>query len=106
MSKHGNKTPEAKYDEVVADLEAHPGKRLFWRSGYKHKGAMEREISRDPKDYPKHKTIWLRGMPEPPLLLSWKDALKAKFDWACVVELESDTGEEVHLQGLDANDMW
>lgn len=96
---------EITYDEAVADLEAHPDKRLFWRSGYKFRGAAEREIPRDPKNYPKHKGVWLKGFPEPPILNSWKDALKAEYGWACIVECESNTNEELHLQGLSVLDM-
>ena len=32
------------YDAAVADLEAHPKKRIFWRSGWAYRGAREREI--------------------------------------------------------------
>jgi hypothetical protein len=41
------------YETVVKDLEAHPAKRIFWRSGWAWKGAGEGEVSRDPKDYPR-----------------------------------------------------
>ena len=38
------------YETVMKDLEAHPAKRIFWRSGWAWKGAGEGEVSRDPKD--------------------------------------------------------
>ena len=56
-----------------------------------------------------------RGQPRPqrlprrilcgPLFASWKDDLKHKFDWACVVECDKNTDEEIHLNGLSVNDM-
>ena len=68
------------------------------RSGWAWKGAGEGEISRDPKDYPRRV---LCG----PLFASWKDDLKHKFDWACVVQCDKNTDEEIHLNGLSVNDM-
>ncbi len=86
------------YETVVKDLEVHPAKRIFWRSGWAWKGAGEGEISRDLKDYPRR---ILCG----PIFASWKDDLKHKFDWACVVECDKNTDEEIHLNGLSVNDM-
>lgn len=94
------------YEDIVADLEAHPDKRIFWRSGFAYKGGRVQEISRNPKDYPKYAGTWIRGFQEPPLLHSWKDDLKRKYDWACLVEIESESDKELHLQGLSENDMY
>ena len=69
------------YETVVADLEAHPAKRIFWRAGWAYRGAREREISRAPHE------------------------LKACFRWACVVELDANTDAEMHLNGLSCSDM-
>ena len=33
------------YETVVKDLEAHPAKRIFWRSGWAWKGAGEGEVA-------------------------------------------------------------
>ena len=38
------------YEAAVADLEAHPAKRIFWRAGWAYRGAGEREISREPHE--------------------------------------------------------
>jgi len=94
------------YEDVVADLEAHPNKRLFFRCGYRYKGGMEKEISRDPKDYPRWKTVCIGLRTHDRMMNSWKDELKASYEWACVVEIESDSDEELHLEGLNEGDMW
>ena len=93
------------YDKAVADLEAHPAKRIFWRSGWAWKGAGESEISRDPKDYPKTKMVCVDLRMSRRTMASWKDELKAKFDWACVVDLDRNDDGEMHLNGLSVNDM-
>lgn len=93
------------YDTVVADLEAHPQKKIYWRSGWGWKGAGEREISRDPKDYPIVKNVCIDLRMYRREIKSWKDELKAKFEWACVVDCSSNTDEEIHLNGLSVNDM-
>jgi hypothetical protein len=95
-----------KYEDVVADLEAHPNKRLFFRFGYKYKGGREKEISRDPKDYPREKSVCIDLKMYYRTMNSWKDELKAAYEWACIVEIESDSDEELHLEGLDEGDMW
>lgn len=41
----------------------------------------------------------------PTLIRGWKDELKACFRWACVVEMDSNTDAEMHLNGLSCNDM-
>ena len=48
--KESNMMKSVSLDAVVADLEAHPKKRIFWRSGWAYRGAMEREISRAPHE--------------------------------------------------------
>ena len=95
-----------KYEDVVTDLEAHPNKRLFFRCGYKYKGAGESEISRGPKDYPYERSVCIDLRMHYRTMNSWKDVLKAKYDWACIVEIESNSDEEMHLNGLDEGDMW
>ena len=86
------------YESVVKDLEAHPAKRIFWRSGWAWKGAGEGEISRDPKDYP------MRSLGQKPMA-SWQEVLKRDFGWACVVNCDSNTDEAIHLNGLSVLDM-
>jgi len=86
------------YEAAVKDLEAHPQKKLFWRSGWAWKGASEYEISRDPKDYPMTEL----GVGK---IASWQDSLKRKYGWACVVECDKNTDEELHLNGLSELDM-
>ena len=93
------------YESAVKDLEAHPAKRIFWRSGWAWKGAGEGEISRDPKDYPKRRNVCIDLRMSERVIASWKDELKAKFDWACVVNCDSNTDEAIHLNGLSVNDM-
>ena len=93
------------YEKAVADLEAHPAKRIFWRSGWAYRGAGESEISRKPGDYPKKRTVCIDLRMSERVIASWKDELKAKFDWACVVELDANTDAEMHLNGLSCNDM-
>ena len=93
------------YETVVKDLDAHPAKRIFWRSGWKWKGAGEGEVSRDPKDYPKRTLVCVDLRMQERMFASWKDALKAKFDWACVVQCDKNTDDEMHLNGLSVNDM-
>ena len=93
------------YETVVKDLEAHPNKLLFWRSGLAWKGAGEGEVSRAPKDYPKRTMVCIDLRMQERVFASWKDALKAKFDWSCVVKCDKNTDEEIHLNGLSVNDM-
>lgn len=93
------------YATVAADLEAHPSKRIFWQSGFLFRGAREGEISRDPADYPK-RYLGVQGCPPPPIINSWRDELKKKFDWACVVECQSNSDTEIHLQGFSTSDMY
>ena len=95
------------FDAVVADLEAHPAKRIFWRAGWAYRGAREREISRAPHE---PKTVMKSDGSDgcrmvPTLIRDWKDELKACFRWACVVELDANTDAEMHLNGLSCNDM-
>ena len=95
------------YEAAVADLEAHPKKRIFWRSGWAYRGAREREISREPHE---PKTVLKNDGSDgcrmvPMLIRDWKDELKACFRWACVVDLDANTDEEMHLNGLSCNDM-
>lgn len=94
------------FKSVIEDLEKNPKKRIFWRSGFAWKGAGESEISRDHKDYPKTKSVNVNMRIQWRTINSWKDDLKAKFDWACVVEMDSNTDEEMHLNGLSENDMY
>ena len=93
------------YESVVKDLEAHPAKRIFWRSGRARKGAGEGEISRDPQKYPQRRMVCIDLRMSERIIASWKDELKAKFDWACVVKCGMNTDEEIHLNGLSVNDM-
>ncbi len=93
------------YATAVADLEAHPDKRLFWQSGFSYRGAREGEISRDPADYPK-RYLGVRGCPPPPVINSWRDELKKKYDWACVVECVRNDDAGMHLAGYSESDMW
>ena len=93
------------YATVVADLEAHPDKRLFWQSGFSFRGAREGEISRNPADYPKRR-LGVQGCPPPPVINSWRDELRKKYDWACVVDCKSNSDDEIHLVGYSVNDMW
>ena len=85
------------YETVVADLEAHPAKRIFWRAGWAYRGAREREISRAPHE---PKTVMKSDGSDgcrmvPTLIRDWKDELKACFRWACVVELDANTDAEM-----------
>ena len=93
------------YETVVKDLDAHPEKRIFWRSGWAWKGAGEGEISRAAKDYPKRRAVCIGLRMTERVFASWKDVLKAKFEWACVVNLDANTDEAIHLNGLSVNDM-
>ena len=89
------------YADVVKDLEAHPNKRLFWRAGYRFKGAGEREILRN-ADAPCYPRRACNGM----VIASWKDDLKKCYDWACLVECDGNSDEEMHLNGLSENDLY
>ncbi len=93
------------YEKAVADLEAHPEKRIFWRSGWAWKGASECEVSRDARDYPKTHMVCVDNRGSVRTMESWKDELKAKFDWACVVELDRNDEREMHLNGLSCLDL-
>ena len=95
------------YEAAVADLEAHPKKRIFWRAGGAYRGAREREISREPHE---PKTVLKNDGSDgcrmvPTLIRDWKDELASCFRWACVVDLDANTDEEMHLNGLSCNDM-
>ena len=95
------------YEIVVADLESHPAKRIFWRAGWAYRGAREREISRAPHE---PKTVMKSDGSDgcrmvPTLIRDWRDELKACFRWACVVELDANTDAEMHLNGLSCSDM-
>ena len=105
--KESNMMKSVSLDAVVADLEAHPKKRIFWRSGWAYRGAREREISRAPHE---PKTVLKNDGSDgcrmvPTLIRDWKDELKACFRWACVVEMDANTDSEMHLNGLSCNDM-
>ena len=113
MPRPGRKGKETKkmntvsYETVIADLEAHPAKRIFWRSGWAYRGASEREISRAPHE---PKTEMRNDGSDgcrmvPTTIRDWKDELKACFRWACVVEMDANTDSEMHLNGLSCNDM-
>lgn len=96
------------YETVVADLEKHPNKRIFWRAGLAYRGATEREINREPHE---PKTVLKNdgsdgGRMVPTLIRGWQDELKACFRWACIVDCRSNTEEEIHLNGYSANDMY
>ena len=95
------------FESVVADLEAHPKKRIFWLSGGAYRGAREREISRemhDPRTVLKNDgSAGCRMVAT--LIRDWKDELRACFRWACVVEMDANTDEEMHLNGLSCGDM-
>ena len=82
------------YETVIADLEAHPAKRIFWRSGWAYR--PKTVLKNDGSD-------GCRMVPT--LIRDWKDELKACFRWACVVQMGANTDSEMHLNGLSCNDM-
>ena len=91
LQERKRKMESVSFESVVADLEAHPKKRIFWRSGWAYRGAGEREISREPHE---PKTVMKNDGSDgcrmvPTLIRDWKDELKACFRWACVVEMGS-----------------
>ena len=107
LHERKRKMESVSFESVVADLEAHPNKRIFWRSGWAYRGAGEREISREAHE---PKTVMKNDGSDgcrmvPTLIRDWKDELKACFRWACVVEMDANTDEEMHLNGLSCNDM-
>lgn len=79
-----------KLEDVITDLEAHPDKRIFWRSGFRWKGARESEIARN----------------QQPGTKDWKEVLKDEYHWACVVECTENTDTEMHLNGFGECDMF
>lgn len=93
-------------DYAIADLDAHPDKKIFWRSGFAWKGAGEFEIPRDPEKYPQKNPFYVFNNRLLPVYNSWKDKLRENFKWACVVNLDKNTDEEMHLNGLSENDMY
>jgi hypothetical protein len=93
------------YEAAVADLEAHPEKRLFWRSGWAYRGATEYEVSRDPSKYPQTKMVCIDLRMSRRVIASWKDELKAKYEWACLVTCDRNDEREMHLNGLSCNDL-
>ena len=107
LHERKRKMESVSFESVVADLEVHPNKRIFWRSGWAYRGAGEREISREAHE---PKTVMKNDGSDgcrmvPTLIRGWKDELKACFRWACVVEMDSNTDAEMHLNGLSCNDM-
>ena len=95
------------FESVVADLEAHPKKRIFWRAGWAYRGARELEISREMHD---PRTVLKNDGSDgcrmvATLIRDSKDELRARFLWACVVEMDANTDEEMHLNGLSCSDM-
>jgi len=100
------KLKSIKYEDAVADLEKHPRKKLMWTSGLWN--SHKREISREPRE-PKvvmknDGSDGCRGVPT--LIKSWKDELWAEFRWACIVEVESNTDDEMWLHGYSGADMF
>lgn len=93
-------------DYAIADLDAHPNKKIFWRSGYAFKGAEEFEIPRDPEKYPMKNPFYVWNNRLLPVYNSWKDKLREQFKWTCVVNLDKNTDDEMHLNGLSENDMY
>ena len=93
------------YDMVIADLDAHPEKRIFWRSGWAFRGASEYEVRRSDEGFPRIEAVCIDNRMCRRELKSWKDVLKVKFDWACVVTCDRNDDREIHLNGLSCLDM-
>lgn len=94
------------YATVIADLDAHPDKRVFWRSGLAFRGAEEYEFKRTSEGYPKTRQVCEDLRMKTVTWNTWKDELRWRFNAACCVDCRRNTDEEIHLNSYSSNDMY
>lgn len=94
------------FKTVIADLHAHPAKRVFWRSGLAFRGAEEYEFKRTADGYPKTTQVCEDLRMKTVTWNTWEDELRWRFNAACCVACYKNTDEEIHLNGLSCNDMY
>ena len=79
---------QVSYEEAIKMIEETPNKRIMWAEGLNFKGGGKpNEISRNS-------------------INDWKDKLKHCFRWACIVDVDKNTDEEIVLHGYSVNDMF
>lgn len=98
------------YEEAIKMIEENPTKRILWTEGlfWKGGGKLKKEISRNSKKYPYERLVV--GDSEfsykQVTINDWKDELKHCFRWACIVDVDKNTNEEIILHGYSGCDMF
>lgn len=81
-------------------LSKYPDYKVFWRSGYAYRGAIEREILRLPLDNCHEKVKELR-------IHLFNDSMQKLYDWSAAIDITVDHAKkEIHFNGFSTNDLF
>lgn len=72
-------------------LSKYPDYKVFWRSGYAYRGAVEVEDDKSIDDY----------------LDSFEERMQRRYNWAAAIDITVDhEKKEIHFNGFSENDLY
>ena len=81
-------------------LQKYPDYKVFWRSGYAFRGAIETFDDKAPRE----EYVWQYGGR---MLLTFADRMERRYHWSAAIDIEiNHDAKEIHFNGFSSNDLY
>lgn len=87
---------------IKETIDKYPEYKVFWRSGLKYRGAVEKEDDKQPrKDYVND------GFGFKLKMCSFEERMQRRYNWAAAIKMDiNHNAKEIHLNGYSENDLY